>query len=114
MSYLDTFKRKRSSSRGDTTLQSAQSNRNNSYSLNHNDTAVRDLKEADEKHRQIMRENKLRMKRLEEESLKKQQEEELKKLKILEEKKLKQKQLHDKFFKPNSDNAEKVIEKSMR
>lgn len=114
MSYLDSFKRKRSNSRGDTTIQSAQSNRNNSYSLNHNETAVKDLKEADEKHRQIMRENKMRMKRLEEENSKKQQEEEQKKNKILEDKKLKQKQLHEKFFKPNTDNAEKVIEKSMR
>lgn len=122
MSYLDTYKKKRSSSRGgDTTIQSDRNNSEaykqyDSYSRDHNDDAsgINRERKLDDKHKQMMRENKLRLKRLDEENQRKKDEEEKLKVKTLEEKKKNQKHMYEKYFKPNNNNADRVLERSLR
>ena len=135
MSYSDAYRRKRSSSRhndssandatngrdsrsfggaGGSTVQSVAGDaRSGGYSSLHNktdpdNTMLAKEREIEEKHKAIMRENKLRLKKQQEAAeLAKLQKEEQER-KTLELKKQNQQQLYNQYFKPYNNNKDKI------
>lgn len=116
MSYLDSYKRKRSvsanrsSSRNDT-KSSCDGTRVDGYSGQQR--AIEQQTEIDDKHKALMRENKLRRERIEREAKLKEEERKIKAAEALNERKKEQKTLYNKYFKPNNQYAEK-IDRSLR
>lgn len=136
MSYADAYRRKRSSSRhnnssandtsigrdgrsfggisaGSTVQSMTGERKSGGYSSVHNktnpdNTMLAKEREIEEKHRAIMRENKLRLKKQQETAeLAKMQKEEQER-QALEQKKRDQKQLYNQYFKPYNNNKEKI------
>lgn len=100
----------RSASKNDT-RSSCDKTRNDTYSGQQR--AVDQQADIDDKHKELMRENKLRRQRIEKEAKIKEEEKQLKAAKALDDRKKEQKTLYNKYFKPNNQYAEK-IDRSIR
>lgn len=118
MSYLDSFKKKRSGSANRSMSRNNDTQDSGGGSKTHNDSysrqkALEDHTANDDRHKAIMKENKMRRERIEREAKLKEEQKKANEAKALEERKKEQKNLYNKYFKPHNNYGEK-IDRSLR